>query len=77
MLACKHVSIGMNGIGKLAWRMTYRLMKTIVVHDFIKSVIYGEKFNLSLRFALHAAWRFSRLSRQQPLSSGGKSSGTR
>ena len=28
MLARKHVSIWMNGIGKLAWRMTYRLMKT-------------------------------------------------
>ena len=49
MLVCKHVSIGMNGIGKLAWRMTYRLMKTIVGHDFIKSIIYGEdNYQLSI-----------------------------
>ena len=51
MLVCKHVSIGMNGIGKLAWRMTYRLMKTIVGHDFIKSIIYGEdNYQLSIKY---------------------------
>ena len=68
MLATSIVCIWMDGIGKLAWRVTYRLMKTIVIHDFIKSLIYGEgyRYRFRFRFRYRYRYRLSSLPREFP-----------